>query len=89
VSAEEITRARVRAIVGSRAPLKVDGVTSELALVGQLGFDSLGLIELAAALEEEFRIPPQPDEDLLEIESVGDVEEMVMRLAGQRTDMAC
>lgn len=80
------TRVRVREIVRSHAPLKVEEVTSDLALAGQLGFDSLGLIELAAALEAEFRIPPRPEKELEEIEYVGDVEEMVLCVLAEGGD---
>jgi acyl carrier protein len=73
-------RARVRALVLAAAPVKAGPAADGAArLVGDLGYDSLGREELVALLEDEFtglRVP----ETAFDIETVADVEDVVVRL---------
>lgn len=48
---------RVAAVVGDLAPLRDVDVRPDTRLREELGFDSLSLLELAAALEDEFGLP--------------------------------
>lgn len=67
---------RVTTLVAQWAPEPVPVATSELRLVEDLGYDSLSLIELATSLAHEFSVAV-PDQDLVEVRSVGDVVDLL------------
>ncbi|MGI6567136.1 MAG: acyl carrier protein [Firmicutes bacterium] len=62
---------RVREIVVEQLGVDPDEVTNEASFVDDLGADSLDLVELVMALEEEFDLEI-PDEDAEKITNVGD-----------------
>jgi acyl carrier protein len=77
VDASEI-RERVLTVVSDMAPLKDTTVAPESMLREELGYDSLTLLELAAALEDEFRLPASADLDAEVAETVLEVEDVVL-----------
>ena len=66
-------RERVDELVRSLCPIDPPPITDELLLIADLGYDSLGLLELVSALEVEFGLTEVPEEQALEIESVADL----------------
>lgn len=70
--AENSIEQRVRKIIVEQLDVKPDQVTPEAKFVEDLGADSLDIVELIMALEEEFghEIPDEEAEKLL---TVGDV----------------
>jgi acyl carrier protein len=62
--------AKVREIVAQQLGKNVDQVTPEASFRDDLGADSLDVVELVMALEEEFGIQI-PDEDAEKITTVG------------------
>ena len=54
-------------------------VTLETSFVDDLDADSLDVVELTMALEEEFGLPEIPEEELKSIVTVGDLAEYVGR----------
>jgi acyl carrier protein len=74
----ENVRARVLTVVTDLAPLRNTPVTRASSLREDLGYDSLSLIELAAALEDEFGLPASAELDAEAAETVQDVEEIVL-----------
>jgi acyl carrier protein len=60
------------------APRPAESVDASTDLENDLGFDSLTLVELALALEQEFDLPPLSEGDAIEIATVGDVQEIVV-----------
>lgn len=62
---------QVRAIVVDQLGAEEADVTMEASFVDDLGADSLDVVELIMALEEEFDIEI-PDEDAEKISTVGD-----------------
>ncbi len=64
--------ARVKAIVCEQLSAAEDEVTLESSLVDDLGADSLDIVELVMALEEEYEIEIS-EEDGEKIRTVGDV----------------
>jgi acyl carrier protein len=64
---------RVTDVILSLCPIDPPPISDELFLTGDLGFDSLGLLELVSALEVEFDLSEVPEEEALEIETVGDL----------------
>jgi acyl carrier protein len=63
---------RVKDIIVEQLGVKPDQVTPEAKFVEDLGADSLDIVELVMALEEEFGIEV-PDEQAEKLLAVGDV----------------
>ena len=87
-SAGEKTRATdastvVLEIVGEMSPSGVTDVESDAELVGELGFDSLGLVELLVVLEDVFDLPPIDIEALGELDRVADLQRVVHEAQAQ------
>jgi acyl carrier protein len=74
----EKVKERISDILG----VESDDITMESSFVDDLGADSLDLVELIMALEEEFEIEI-PDEEAEKIQSVSDVVEYIK----EHTDM--
>jgi acyl carrier protein len=62
---------KVKAVVVDQLNVEEDEVIEDASFVDDLGADSLGIVELVMALEEEFGISI-PDEDAESIKTVGD-----------------
>ena len=78
-SADE-TRATVRKIIASVSPVTHQEVRSDDHLISDLGYHSLAAVELTVALNEELNIPLVEAMALQEVETVGDVEDLVLEL---------
>ena len=72
MAAEKSAEARIKEIIVEQLGVNADQVTPEAKFVEDLGADSLDIVELVMALEEEFgnEIPDEQAEKLL---TVGDV----------------
>ena len=64
-------RDKVRAVIVDQLGVEEDDVTEDASFVDDLNADSLDIVELVMALEEEFGISI-PDEDAENIKTVGD-----------------
>ncbi len=71
MSSEEIFE-KVKAIIVEQLQVNEETVTEEASFIDDLGADSLDLVELIMALEEEFGIEI-PDADAEKVVSVADV----------------
>lgn len=60
-------------IIADQFGLEADGVTADTAFVDDLGADSVDLVELSMALEEEFGMDEMEEEDIASIVTVGDL----------------
>ena len=63
---------RVKTIINEQLGVNEDEISMESNFIEDFGADSLELIDLIMALESEFDIEV-PEEDIEEIETVGDV----------------
>ena len=54
-------------------------ITADTSFVDDLGADSLDVVELTMALEEEFSLPEISDDELKKIATVGDLVDYVSR----------
>ena len=71
MSSEEVFE-KVKTIIVEQLGVAEDTVTSESSFIDDLGADSLDIVELIMALEEEFDIEI-PDTDAEKVSLVGDV----------------
>ena len=62
---------KVKAVIVDQLNVEEDDVVEDASFVDDLGADSLDIVELVMALEEEFGISI-PDEEAENIKSVGD-----------------
>ncbi|MDU4889067.1 MAG: acyl carrier protein [Clostridium sp.] len=67
---------KVRAKIAEQLSIDENEITMESGFVDDLGADSLDIVELIMALEEEFDMEI-PDEDAEKITTVGDVVEYI------------
>ena len=72
MTAEEIFD-KVREIIAEEFSVNAENINMDSLLEDDLGADSIDLVELAVALEEEFDLAETEEEVLSEIKSVGDV----------------
>ncbi len=73
---------KVKEIIIEQLSVEADQVTNEASFTDDLGADSLDIVELVMAFEEEFDIEI-PDEDA---EKIGRVNEAVSYIESQATD---
>ena len=67
---------RVKKVIADQLGLDVEEITMDSSFVDDLGADSLDIVELIMALEEDFEIEI-PDEDAEKITSVGNIVEYI------------
>ena len=75
MSTEEVFE-RVKKVIIEQLGVAENAVTSEASFLDDLSADSLDIVELVMALEEEFDIEI-PDEDAEKVTTVGDVVEYI------------
>ena len=75
MSTEEVFE-KVKAIIIEQLGVTETAVTMEASFIDDLGADSLDIVELVMALEEEFDIEI-PDTDAEKVVTVGDVVEYI------------
>lgn len=67
----------IQKLICEQFVIEPDAVTKETSFVDDLGADSLDIVELTMALEEEFSLPEVSDDDLKKIVTVGDLVDYV------------
>ena len=63
--------------------IEPDEVSADTLFVDDLGADSLDVVELTMALEEEFSLPDTPEEELMNIHTVGDLASYISRVTNE------
>ena len=66
-------------LIAEKLNKKVDQITPASRLVEDLGADSLDVVELIMAFEDEFGVS-LPDEDIAKMKTVGDVVKFISTL---------
>ncbi len=66
-------------LIAEKLCKKVEQITSESRLVEDLGADSLDVVELIMAFEDEFGVS-LPDEDIANMKTVGDIVNYINKL---------
>jgi acyl carrier protein len=70
--AEKSIKEKVKDIIVEQLGVNPEQVTDEASFIEDLGADSLDIVELVMAFEEEFSVEV-PDEDAEKLQKVGDV----------------
>jgi acyl carrier protein len=71
---------KVKTVIVDQLGVEEDDVTEDAAFVDDLGADSLDIVELVMALEEEFGVSI-PDEQAEKIKTVGDAVDFITESA--------
>ena len=64
---------KLRALVAEQFAVNENSITMETSFVDDLGADSLDVVELTMAIEEEFYIPEVDEDTVNSLITVGDV----------------
>jgi len=72
---------KIKKIIAEELGFKENEITDDKTIVSDLGADSLDIVELTMAIEENFVIEV-PDEDLEKLETVKDVIDYVKKAEG-------
>ena len=64
---------KLKELISEQMGIEADTITLESNFEEDLGVDSLDIVELSMALEEEFDIGEMGEEDLASIKTVGDL----------------
>ena len=70
-------------LISEQFGVDAGSITMETSLKENLGADSLDLVELTMAVEEEFEVGEVQDEDLEHMTTVGDIVNFVNRKMGE------
>ncbi len=70
---------RIKEIVAENLGAEVENLTNETSFKEDLGADSLDLMEMVMALEDEYSVEI-PTEDLEQIQTIGDVVAYIEKL---------
>ena len=70
---------KLKALIAEQLSVDPADITLEATFVDDLGVDSLDLVELSMALEDEFGIEEMSEEDLANIKTVGDLVEYLAK----------
>jgi len=72
---------RICAIIGEQLGIDPKGITRETRFVEDLRADSLTMVELILTLEEEFGMGATPEEELMNMKTVGDLADYADRVS--------
>jgi len=81
---EQAVRGDVRRLIEQLAPVRDGEISPDSELGVDLGYESLRLMELAAALEDHFKLREITEDDAAEADTVGEVEDLVVRLVSEQ-----
>jgi acyl carrier protein len=81
---ESSVREDVRKLIEQLAPVRDVEISPSTELGVDLGYESLRLMELATAFEDHFGIGEITEDDAAEADTVGEVEELIVRLVTEQ-----
>lgn len=64
---------KLKNIIAQQFGVDEDSITTEMSFEDDLGADSVDIVELSMALEEEFEVDEMSEEDVTSIHTVGDL----------------
>ena len=78
---------RVAEIIVEQLGVSKDEVNPKASFIDDLGADSLDIVELVMAMEEEFDVEI-PDDDAERIQTIGDAIKYILEHAGEKSKTA-
>ena len=79
MTTEEIFKT-MQDLIAEQFALDAEEITMDSSFVDDLGADSLDVVELTMAMEETFSLPDTPEDELTNIQTVGDLADYVSRV---------
>lgn len=70
---------KVSKLLAEQLNVSVDAVTPEKEIVKDLGADSLDIVELMMALEDEYGVT-LPDDEVVDVKTVQDIVDMLAKI---------
>lgn len=64
---------KLKAIIAQQFGVDEDSITADMSFEDDLGADSVDIVELSMALEEEFDVEEMGEDDVANIHTVGDL----------------
>lgn len=64
---------KLQEIIADKFPIDMELITVDTSFTGDLGADSLDLVDLVMSIEEEFDLPELPEENICGMDTVGDI----------------
>ena len=64
---------KLKTIIAQQFGVEESSITTEVSFEDDLGADSVDIVELSMALEEEFEVEEMSEEDITSIHTVGDL----------------
>lgn len=64
---------KLKTIIAQQFGVEENTITTEMSFEDDLGADSVDIVELSMALEEEFEVDEMSEEDVTSIHTVGDL----------------
>ena len=64
---------KLKAIIAQQFGVEESSITTEMSFEDDLGADSVDIVELSMALEDEFDVEEMGEEDVASIQTVGDL----------------
>lgn len=71
---------KIIAIISDQMGIDAEGLSEETNIIDDLQADSLDIVELTMAVEDEFSLPEVSDEDLEGLKTIGDLVEYVSNI---------
>lgn len=68
---------KIQQLICEQFVIDPESVTRETSFIDDLGADSLDIVELTMAIEEEFSLPEVSDDELKQLVTVGDLVDYV------------
>lgn len=87
-----ITREKIIELVNSifieQFELEREELTPDKKIFEDLGLDSLDIVDLITGLQRKFKIPLRQNEEIRQIETLGDIYSLFEKLASENPDIA-
>lgn len=74
---------KLQELIAEQFTVSEDSITMDTSFADDLGADSLDIVELTMALEEEFDLPEADEEELVKLVTVGDVCNYIISKTGE------
>ncbi len=74
---------KLKEIIAEQFNVDADSITADMSFADDLGADSVDIVELSMALEEEFEVEEMNEDDVSGIHTVGDLLKYLQERLGE------